>query len=285
MGVDAVDHFISRWCRAEGFERGSYVMFLTELCDLLGVPRPRPVRKEEGAMDYVFERPVVYRSPEGLRTRGRIDLYRRGSFVLEAKQGRERGDDGQEPALAQNLAGSYRGSVAWSVAMTDARRQAERYAKALPPEDGWPPFLIVVDIGHVIELWADFTRTGKQYQPYPNLAEQQITMPQLADPKIRAMLRQIWLDPLSLAPAADPRAPAVRGENLALLSPSPNPLGMSLYVDPGGQGTYLMIPVASFNALPAPKLSRGSAAKRVRTEPERGSRLKRAGQGAEGRNR
>jgi hypothetical protein len=40
-------------------------------------------------------------------------------------------------------------------AMLRARGQAEQYAKALPE---WPPFLIVADVGHSIETYADFTR-------------------------------------------------------------------------------------------------------------------------------
>jgi acyl-CoA hydrolase len=41
-----------------------------------------------------------------------------------------------------------------------ARAQAEGYARALPAAEGRPPFLLVVDVGHVIELYAEFTRSG-----------------------------------------------------------------------------------------------------------------------------
>jgi hypothetical protein len=41
--------------------------------------------------------------------------------------------------------------------MLAARTQAERYAKALPASEGWPPF----DVGYSIELFADFSLTGK----------------------------------------------------------------------------------------------------------------------------
>ena len=50
---------------------------------------------------------------------------------------------------------------AWAKAMVQAEGQAERYAKALPIDHGWPPFLLVADIGHCIEVYADFTGTGK----------------------------------------------------------------------------------------------------------------------------
>ena len=45
--------------------------------------------------------------------------------------------------------------------MLNARRQAEDYAKALPASEGWPPFLIVCDVGHCFEIYADFTGQGK----------------------------------------------------------------------------------------------------------------------------
>jgi hypothetical protein len=51
--------------------------------------------------------------------------------------------------------------------MIRARGQADRYARALPTSEGWPPFLIVVDVGHSIELYSEFTRQGKTYVPFP----------------------------------------------------------------------------------------------------------------------
>ena len=61
-----------------------------------------------------------------------------------------------------------RGTVGWDEAMLRARNQAEQYAKALPVADGWPPFLIVVDVGYSIELFADFSGAGKAYVPFPD---------------------------------------------------------------------------------------------------------------------
>jgi hypothetical protein len=45
---------------------------------------------------------------------------------------------------------AIRGTAGWDQAMLRARNQAEQYAKALPAADGWPPFLIVVDVGYSI---------------------------------------------------------------------------------------------------------------------------------------
>ena len=67
--------------------------------------------------------------------------------------------------------------------MRRARKQAERYAQAIPGE--WPPFLIVVDVGHCIQLYADFTQSGKNYQPFPDPASFQIWLPDLEQKDIR----------------------------------------------------------------------------------------------------
>ena len=75
--------FVERWRGSGAAERANYQLFLSELCDILAVPRPEPTVPEEVANRYVFEKSVPL--PHG--TTGRIDLYRRGCFVLEAKQG------------------------------------------------------------------------------------------------------------------------------------------------------------------------------------------------------
>jgi len=83
----------------------------------------------------------------------------------------------------------------------NARGQAEQYARALPTDEGWPPFLIVVDVGHSIELFADFTRSGKTYLPFPDPGSFRISMSQLAEAEQREKLRSVWNDPLSLDPS------------------------------------------------------------------------------------
>lgn len=87
-------------------------------------------------------------------------------------------------------------------------RVAERLARALPTDEGWPPFLIVVDVGHTIELFADFTRAGKTYLPFPDPATFRITLdetkamwPKLTEPEQQAKLKAVWTDPLSLDPS------------------------------------------------------------------------------------
>lgn len=62
-------------------------MFLSELCDVIGVPRPEPSQADDTKNSYVFEKNVHAKAADGSSELGRIDLYKRGCFVLEAKQG------------------------------------------------------------------------------------------------------------------------------------------------------------------------------------------------------
>jgi hypothetical protein len=42
-----VENFITRWsANAGGAERANYALFLTELCDVIGVARPDPASHE-----------------------------------------------------------------------------------------------------------------------------------------------------------------------------------------------------------------------------------------------
>jgi hypothetical protein len=84
-----IQTFIDRWSAARGgAERANYQMFLSELCEALDLPRPDPASDDTRTNDYVFERGVKRRESEGMASTLRIDLYKRGSFILEAKQSR-----------------------------------------------------------------------------------------------------------------------------------------------------------------------------------------------------
>jgi hypothetical protein len=85
--------------------------------------------------------------------------------------------------------------------MQKAKSQAERYAKALPLEEGWPPFLVVVDVGHSIELHSEFSCTGKAYLPFPDPRTHRISMDDLLKREVQDLLRRVWTDPHSLDPA------------------------------------------------------------------------------------
>ncbi|MBI4623098.1 MAG: class I SAM-dependent DNA methyltransferase [Verrucomicrobia bacterium] len=200
----AVATFIARWSKAQSSERANYALFLTELCDLLEVPRSDPAGDDTAHNAYVFERAVPLHQRDGRTTTGRIDLYKRGCFVLEAKQYAHSATGPEIPLLPSQIKprrGVVRGSEAWDDAMLAARGQAERYARSLPVGEPTPPFLLAVDVGHVFELYADFSQQGKAYLPFPDARSHRIRLADLAKPTIRARLRAVWLDPRSLDPS------------------------------------------------------------------------------------
>lgn len=156
---DAVASFTERWQGHEGGqERANYAMFLSELCDVLGGDRPDPANASTEANDYIFERVVQETGRDGTVSNKRIDLYCRGSFVLEAKQSRWKGgrkeiagQDGDLLTAGSGEDGEPRGrrgaGRAWDVLMMNARRQAEDYVRLLPAAHEPPPFVIVCDVG------------------------------------------------------------------------------------------------------------------------------------------
>jgi len=203
-----VDDFITRWAASGGSERANFHTFANELCELLEVPKPAPASDDHGADGYRFERPVTF-IHTGSQTRGFIDLYRVGHFVMEAKQGVAgtlREDDKQSDLLADlpkpaRKGHGTRGTRAWDDTMLRARNQADGYARAVSRADGWPPFLLIVDVGHVIEVYADFSGQGQGYTQFPDGSRYRITMDDLRNAATRERLRLIWTDPHALDPA------------------------------------------------------------------------------------
>lgn len=174
--------FIARWAGAQATaatELATSQSFIAELCDLLGVPKPHPTADQS----YQFERPVTFTHADGSTSAGRIDCYRRGCFILEAKKLR------------------HTAPAKFDAALLRARAQAEGYARALPAAEGRPPFLLVVDVGNVIEVHAEFSQSGGTYTHFPDTASHRIKLADLALPAVRERLRAIWLEPLSLDPA------------------------------------------------------------------------------------
>jgi hypothetical protein len=196
--------FVDHWKRSEANEDSNRQSFLDGLCELIGVDPPDPARADTKKNQYVYERRVdYYADQEG--ERGFMDLYKKECFVLEAKQGAydPQVTEAEELGLHEpqrSVGIGRRGTRTWERAMTKAKNQSFRYARALPDDHGWPPFLIVVDIGHCIDLYADFARQGKNYVPFPDQQRYRIPLEDLTDPDVRAMLRQIWTNPLDLDP-------------------------------------------------------------------------------------
>ncbi len=205
----SVETFIARWSTAQAAERANYALFLSELCDVIGVPRPDPASQDAANNSYVFERAVTFHERgSGKTSIGRIDLYKRSSFVLEAKQyagakseAAELALDLGDPDAPARSAKVARGTAAWDRAMLEALGQAENYARSLPADEDPPPFLLVVDVGHVFELYADFTQKGKNYLPFPDARAYRIRLAELTKPEVRDTLRAVWTDPHSLDPS------------------------------------------------------------------------------------
>jgi hypothetical protein len=172
--------FIQRWQGVTASELSTAQSFVRELCELLAVDVPHATA-EQG---YMFERPVTFSHGDGSTSAGRIDCYRQGHFVLEAKK-----------LKAGNLTRGF------DDALLRARTQAENYARALPASEGRPPFLLVVDVGNVIELYSEFTRSGATYTPFPDPRSHRLMLADLARAEVRDTLRRIWLDPDSLDPS------------------------------------------------------------------------------------
>ena len=103
----AVEAFIARWRLSEGAERAAYAQFLSEFCRLIGIEPPQPPTSDSGAVTYRFEYPVRFPDGQGGHSTGRIDLYRKGAFVLEAKQSRLKGQAKEVLPAQGALPGTY----------------------------------------------------------------------------------------------------------------------------------------------------------------------------------
>ena len=122
---EGADAFISRWKGVTASELSTAQTFTLDLCDLLQVGKPHATVEQ----DYMFERPVVFRHGDGSTSAGRIDCYKRGHFVLESKKVKT---------------GAH--TKGFDDAMWRARAQGENYARALPANEGRPPFVIVASL-------------------------------------------------------------------------------------------------------------------------------------------
>jgi hypothetical protein len=72
--VTQAAQFVQRWSTSGGSERANYALFLTELCDLLGVPHPEPSLPENARNAYVFDRDVTFTNGDGTTSTGFADM-------------------------------------------------------------------------------------------------------------------------------------------------------------------------------------------------------------------
>jgi len=199
-----IDEFIAWGSKASGSEIANAQSFTRELCIALDLQPPNLARDDNAANDYVFERSVLFQHSDGSSTTKFIDCYRQGAFVLENKKVR-----------------ADVKSRSFDDAMLRAHAQAVAYVRQLPTGEGRPPFVVVIDVGNVIELYSEFSQTGGAYIPFPDPRSYRIPLAALADPDVRARLRAVWLDPLSLDPSrASARVTREVSEKLAIVAKS-----------------------------------------------------------------
>jgi hypothetical protein len=121
MTVEAALRVLAdRWSVAEAAERANFQPYLIELCHALRVEPPRPA-----GSGYEFEYNIAQTLPDGREAPGFIDCYKRGHFILAAKneeEGRSR------EAMLRLAFGTAK-------------------ARLANLRDPAPPYLLVMDVG------------------------------------------------------------------------------------------------------------------------------------------
>ncbi|WP_370189941.1 class I SAM-dependent DNA methyltransferase [Qipengyuania sp.] len=191
-----------------GSEMANAQIFLERLTRALDVDQPSPAREDTRHNDYVFERNVTFRHANGTTSTGRIDCYKRDCFIWEAKQSakREKARETEQLELVgvetpQKQGHAKRGTKSWDRVMIAAKKQAEDYARSLPDDHAYPPFILVADIGNVIEVYADFSGQGRNYAHFPDRQNYRLSMEDLLEEDVQKRLCAIWTNPHSLDPA------------------------------------------------------------------------------------
>ena len=196
----AIEEFVAKTRQSGGGELANAQTIVSDLCRLLQVPPPS-LKQPQGDNSYCFEEDV-----KASRAHRRIDVYHRGHFVFEAKQGVdpqaapdaiERGRD--RSGHSQKVRGAgVRGTQDWLESLRDGRYQAGRYAVHVTERrDPKPPFVIVADVGHCFWVWSSFSSDLRDdYGDFEPLGA--FAWADLGRPEVFHFLRQIWLDPQSL---------------------------------------------------------------------------------------
>lgn len=191
--IQEIDAFITRWANSGAAERSNYALFISELCDILGVNRPDPSVENNAQNAYVIDRSFTHSDKSGKTSTVYLDLYKRGHFVLETKQGSS--GEGDKKGHGK------RGTAHWDKALDKAYGQAKDYILDIPADEGRPPFLIVCDVGYLFDIYAEFSGTGGTYLRFPDPKNHRIKLEDLRDADTRELLRKIWTDPHSLDPS------------------------------------------------------------------------------------
>lgn len=199
----AIEAFVTETEQSSGGELANAQTIFLRLCDVLQVPRPS-LKRGAADIEYCFEEDVK----TDARAHRRIDVYYRGHFVFEAKQGTHAASPGDSIARAhardrsghsRTVRGAgVRGTAIWLKAMRSGRYQAGHYAMyATKRSDPKPPFVIVADVGHCFWIWSSFSSDLCDdyggFEPGGAFAWRDLCQPEVFD-----FLRKIWLDPSSL---------------------------------------------------------------------------------------
>ncbi|MBK9752515.1 MAG: class I SAM-dependent DNA methyltransferase [Nannocystis sp.] len=192
--------FVEQTRLADGAELANSQKMFVELCVVLGVPEPGYKRAGQDNA-YCFEEDV-----KADQAHRRIDVYCRGHFVFEAKQGvSPRGPVDAVGRAAKARSGhskratgaGLRGSAAWLEAMQAGRIQAGNYALWVSQRgDPKPPFIIVADMGHRFWVWSSFQPDIRDdYGDFDLHEEAAFAWSDLLRPEVFAFLRAIWTAP------------------------------------------------------------------------------------------
>ena len=202
-----VDELLTKWWgKPGGQERSNFQPFIADLCEVLGVSRPDAA--EKGRLGtYEYEATVPGGSFRSLKGTGAIDLYKRGHFILEAKQSYLKPEQVPLDLDDESLPRAPSGAT-YDKLMRDARLQAENYAKNLPAAEPVAPFLIVCDVGRAFEIYVDTAGNGRGYDFFPDRQSYRIELTALADDAeigrtdktALEILRALWTDPRSIDP-------------------------------------------------------------------------------------
>jgi len=118
--------FLEKWSDSAAAERSNAQSFVIDLCAVLNVDPPHAATSDADRDAYIFEKPVTVPHEGRQQSIGFIDLFKRGHFILEAKQGSEEG--------GSRLGTAKRDTPAWHIAMQDAsvrRSNSPRHERAV----------------------------------------------------------------------------------------------------------------------------------------------------------
>jgi hypothetical protein len=186
-----------KWDAVPAAERANFQLYAAELCAALGVARP-----QGRGSGYEFEYPVTTTDRRtGKETTNWIDLYRQGTFILEAKHTDAGTGADRVLGAAFGQAKGYAGDVA----------------------HGPPPYLMVMNVARTLLVW---DRWGGNYGGVNAARRVDLRTLWQRDDDVE-FLRTVWENPGSLNPAVRGRVVTREvAERLAKLSASLEGRGM-----------------------------------------------------------